>query len=113
FSGPVADAIEELSSARVAVVPVLAGSGTRLKIIEAWAAGTAVVSTPVGAEGLPGKDGDHLLMAGDPETFERSVSVLLATPTKAQAIAERARQLYEKELTWEAAWQALEECGTL
>ena len=51
--GPVDDAVRELARARVAVVPLLAGSGTRLKILEAWAAGLPVVSTTIGAEGLP------------------------------------------------------------
>src|SRR5207249_5012557 len=51
--GPVENAIRELARARAAVVPLLTGSGTRLKILEAWAAGLPVVSTTVGAEGLP------------------------------------------------------------
>ena len=46
--------MRELARAKVAVVPVLAGSGTRLKILEAWAAGVPVVSTTLGAEGLGG-----------------------------------------------------------
>ena len=62
-SGEVEDAVRELAKAEVAVVPLLAGSGTRLKILEAWAAGTPVVSTTIGAEGLPVRDGQHLLLA--------------------------------------------------
>ena len=58
--GQVDDAVRELARARVAVVPLLAGSGTRLKILEAWAAGLPVVSTTIGAEGLPACDGEHL-----------------------------------------------------
>ena len=57
------DAVAELARCRVAVVPLLAGSGTRLKILEAWAAGLPVVSTTIGAEGLPARDGEHLLIA--------------------------------------------------
>ncbi len=50
--GEVDEAVRELARSRVAVVPLLTGSGTRLKILEAWAAGLPVVSTSVGAEGL-------------------------------------------------------------
>ena len=50
--GAVDDAVAELARCRTAVVPLLAGSGTRLKILEAWAAGLPVVSTRIGAEGL-------------------------------------------------------------
>ena len=57
--GPVQDAVCELARSRVAVVPLLSGSGTRLKILEAWAAGLPVVSTTLGAEGLPVRDGEN------------------------------------------------------
>ena len=56
-AGSVADAVSELARSRVAVVPLLTGSGTRLKILEAWAAGLPVVSTTLGAEGLPVREG--------------------------------------------------------
>jgi glycosyltransferase involved in cell wall biosynthesis len=52
ITGAVDDAIAELAAAKVCVVPLLSGSGTRFKILEAWAAGRAVVSTTLGAEGL-------------------------------------------------------------
>jgi glycosyltransferase involved in cell wall biosynthesis len=51
-TGPVRGGLAELARVKLAVVPLLAGSGTRLKILEAWAAATPVVSTPLGAEGL-------------------------------------------------------------
>jgi len=59
MTGAVEDAFAEIARGAVAVVPLLAGSGTRVKILEAWAAGTPVVSTRIGAEGLPGRDGEH------------------------------------------------------
>ena len=62
-AGPVEDAVRELA-ARVAVVPLLAGSGTRFKILEAWAAGLPVVSTTIGAEGLPVRDGETASAGG-------------------------------------------------
>ena len=62
----------------MAVVPLLAGSGTRLKILEAWAAGLPVVSTTLGAEGLPVRDGENILLADGAAAFAGAVSRLLA-----------------------------------
>ena len=76
--GPVADAVIELARAKVALVPVHTGSGTRVKIIEAWAAGVPVVSTSLGAEGLGARAGEHLLLADSPKEFREAVSGLLA-----------------------------------
>jgi glycosyltransferase involved in cell wall biosynthesis len=108
-TGPVDNAICELARAKVIVVPLLSGSGTRLKIIEAWAAGAPVVSTPVGAEGLPARHGENILLADDPASFADSVSCLLASPADRDRIGRRGREQYESELTWETAWKALDQ----
>src|SRR5262249_10074306 len=76
--GPVEDAVAELARCRVAIVPLLTGSGTRLKILEAWAAGLPVVSTGIGAEGLPVRDGETVLLAEGAAAFAESVTRLLA-----------------------------------
>ncbi len=107
-SGPVADAIPELARAKVAIVPLLAGSGTRIKILEAWAAGVPVVSTPLGAEGLPARDGEHLLLAKDARAFQEAVSALLANPDLRKRIGRAGRYLFECEFTWETAWRTLD-----
>jgi len=107
LSGSVSDAIPVLARAKVAVVPLLAGSGTRIKILEAWAAGVPVVSTPLGAEGLPARDSQHLLLAGDPRAFADAVSSLLADPLLRRRIGQAGRYLFECEFTWQAAWKAL------
>jgi glycosyltransferase involved in cell wall biosynthesis len=106
-SGPVDDAIQELARAKVAIVPLLAGSGTRVKIIEAWAAGVPVVSTSIGAEGLPARAGEHLLLADDPQAFAEAVSHLLSNPSLRDQIGRAGRYLFECEFTWEAAWKRL------
>jgi polysaccharide biosynthesis protein PslH len=111
LTGPVDDAVAEIASARAAVVPVLAGSGTRVKIIEAWAAGVPVVSTRIGAEGLPGVPGEHLLIQDQPEDFARAVSSILEFPSLEKTLGDNGRLLYEIDLTWEAAWKRLEESG--
>lgn len=63
------DMRDELSRAHVIAVPVLASSGSRLRLLEAWAAGRPVVTTPSGAAGLPHADGVDLLLATQPERF--------------------------------------------
>jgi glycosyltransferase involved in cell wall biosynthesis len=105
--GPVDDAVGELARARVAVVPVLAGSGTRLKIVEAWAAGIPVVSTTVGAEGLPARDGENMLLADTGPGFAETVSRLLASPVLRDRIGMAGRRLQEREFTWDSAWKRL------
>jgi glycosyltransferase involved in cell wall biosynthesis len=105
--GPVDDALLELARAKVAIVPLLAGSGTRVKIIEAWAAGMPVVSTPLGAEGLGARSGEHLLLADDAAGFRDAVSSLLASPALRDRIGRAGRYLFEHEFTWESAWKGL------
>ncbi|MGD0299045.1 MAG: glycosyltransferase family 4 protein [Bryobacteraceae bacterium] len=108
LTGFVKDAVASLRTAKVAVVPVLAGSGTRVKILEAWAAGTAVVSTTLGAAGLGCRNGEHLLVADDPGSFAGAVSELLASPAARAKIGAGGRKLYEECFTWPAAWRALD-----
>ena len=106
--GWVDDAIRELARAKVAVVPVLAGSGTRLKILEAWAAGLPVVSTTLGAEGLGARDGENLLLADGGPAFAEAVSRLLACTELHDRVGAAGRLLLEKEFTWETAWKKLD-----
>jgi glycosyltransferase involved in cell wall biosynthesis len=106
--GPVDDAIAELARSRVAVVPLLAGSGTRFKILEAWAAGLPVVSTTIGAEGLGACDGEHLLIADRNSDFAEAVERLLACKELRTKLATAGRLLLDKEFTWKAAWRKLE-----
>ncbi len=106
-TGPVEDAVAEIARAAVAVVPVLAGSGTRVKILEAWAAATPVVSTTLGAEGLPAGHGRHLLLADDPDSFAAAVSDLLLSEPMRRRIGCAGRRLFEQRFTWEAGWRTL------
>jgi polysaccharide biosynthesis protein PslH len=107
-AGPVADAVSEIARSRVAVVPLLTGSGTRLKILEAWAAGVPVVSTTIGAEGLPVHDGETALLADSSEAFARAVTRLLTCGELRRKIGGAGRRLLEKEFTWESAWKMLD-----
>jgi glycosyltransferase involved in cell wall biosynthesis len=77
ITGSVPSVVEHLHAASVVVVPLRIGGGTRLKIYEAMAAGKAVVSTSVGAEGLDVHDGSDIVLADDATTFAENVVSLL------------------------------------
>ncbi len=71
--------VEDLGSVirgSIVLVPVRIGSGLRTKILAAWASGAPVVSTTIGAEGLGGRHGEHLLLADDAEHFAQTVLML-------------------------------------
>jgi glycosyltransferase involved in cell wall biosynthesis len=107
ITGFVEDAIATLASAQIAVAPVLSGSGTRVKILEAWAAATPVVSTTVGAQGLIIKNGEDLVVADDPREFAVIISQLLDCPAERHRIGWHGRAVYERCYTWRAAWERL------
>ena len=103
FTGPVPDAITELARARAVIVPLLSGSGTRLKIVEAWAAGRAVISTPLGAEGFPPEN----LIVASCENFLNALETVLTDHDVRARFAAKGRTCYEQSLTWDAAWNTL------
>ena len=96
---------------QVAIVPLRAGSGTRVKILEAWAASRPVVSTTLGAEGLQATDGEHLILADGPEEFAAAVTRLLESEELRKRLGRAGRRLYERDFNWEAAWSRLAEAG--
>lgn len=89
--GFVEDVREPLARYAVFVCPILAGSGIRVKLLEAFAAGIPVVSTRVGAEGLADKDGEVCALADDPAEFAARAVRLLQDAAEAEALARRAR----------------------
>lgn len=91
FTGFVEDVREPLARCGVFVCPVLNGSGVRVKLLEAFAAGIPVVSTSVGAEGLARKDWEFCRLADTPESFSSAVLEILDDADGAQAMAGRAR----------------------
>ena len=89
--GFVEDVREPLARYSVFVCPILSGSGVRVKLLEAFAAGIPVVSTRLGAEGLADEDGEVCSLADDPQEFAEKVLRLLEHPAKAAEMARRAR----------------------
>jgi len=90
--GFVEDVREPLARYSLFVCPILSGSGVRVKLLEAFAAGIPVVSTRLGAEGLADHDGDICALADAPAEFARRVVDLLRDPQKAEELAARARE---------------------
>lgn len=100
-TGQVKDVVPYYRRSKVCVVPLRAGSGTRLKILEAMALGRPVVSTSIGCEGLDVENGRHLLIANDSESFARHVVKLLAEPRLRAGIAASAREFVVASYDWE------------
>jgi glycosyltransferase involved in cell wall biosynthesis len=98
-----------LKAASVVIVPLLTGGGTRLKILEAFAARRPVVSTTKGAEGLNVQDGQHLLIRDSVEEMVAGVSQLWSDPDWIKQLTESATELVQKEYSWEAVGQKIEE----
>jgi glycosyltransferase involved in cell wall biosynthesis len=99
IAGGVPDVRPYLRQAHLLAVPLESGGGTRLKILEAFAAGLPVVSTPVGCEGLRVTAEEHLLMAPR-KRFAAAVTALLGDPQRGRELAARARQLVHAEYDW-------------
>src|SRR5262249_21774112 len=107
-TGTVADIRPFMRKATVYVVPLRIGGGTRLKIFEAMAMGQAVVSTTVGAEGLPVVDGEHAIIADGPRAFADAVVSLLRDARRRQALAAAARKLVVEHYGWSRAAEVLD-----
>ncbi len=97
-----------LAQATVAVAPIRRGTGIQNKILEAMAAGTPVVTTPIGAGGIEATPGEHLLVAKNDEEFVEQVVALLRDPSLRADLAKRALELIQEKYTWEKVTSLLE-----
>ena len=107
-TGRVDDVRPYMKEAAVYVVPLRIGGGTRLKIFEAMSMGKAVVSTTVGAEGLPVTHGEHVVLADEPAAFAREVVHLLRDAARRASLEAAARALVVERYDWSAVAGALE-----
>jgi glycosyltransferase involved in cell wall biosynthesis len=96
------DARDAYKSATVMVAPIKGAGGTRLKILEAMAAGLPVVSTKVGVAGLDLEDGKNVLVADKPEEIARKALILLKDKEFAKKIGDAARLHVEKYFDWKS-----------
>ena len=101
-TGRVEDVQPFYQKSSVCVIPLRAGSGTRLKILEAMALGRPIVSTSVGAEGIDITDGDNILIGDDPQTFASHIVHLLQDQATWQRITTQARQFAVDNYDWDS-----------
>ena len=101
ITGTVDDVLPYYRRATVAIAPLRAGGGSRLKILEAMAIGRPVVSTTIGAEGLNLVDGREFLLADSAEAFAGAVAALVENPLLAASVAGEARRRVESEFDWD------------
>jgi glycosyltransferase involved in cell wall biosynthesis len=99
--GEVEDLAPYYARATLALAPLRAGGGSRLKILEAMAFGRAVVSTTIGAEGLDLTDGTDVAIADDAEAFAARVDTLLGNATMRDAMVRAARAQVEQRYDWD------------
>lgn len=100
LTGWVEDIRPFLSQAAVCVVPLRIGGGTRLKIFEAMSMEKAIVSTTIGAEGLPVRPEEHLLIADEPAEFAKSTLALLRDVERRRSMGISARELVVRNYSW-------------
>lgn len=100
--GLVPDVQPELAAADLFVAPLRAGAGTRLKLLEAFAAGIPVVATSIAAEGINAVDHTHLAIADDERAFAHAIVELLSNPAERMSLSLAARRLVEERYHWSA-----------
>ena len=99
-TGRVDDVRPYMEEATAFIVPIRIGGGTRLKIYEAMAMEKPVISTTVGAEGLPVRDGKELMLADDPKAFADAVVRVLSDSTLATQLGKSAAELVRQNFGW-------------
>ena len=100
-TGRVPDVRPYLALADIVVAPLAYGSGTRLKLLEAFAAGRAVVATAKAAEGLDVRDGIELLMRDEPVAFTRALIELGEAPDRRSMLAANAYRRVAERYSWD------------
>jgi glycosyltransferase involved in cell wall biosynthesis len=103
-TGFVANPEPLLQRSRAFVVPVRAGGGMRVKILDAWRWGVPIVSTTIGAEGIEIRDGENILLADDATTFAEAVTRLLTDDALATRMRLNGRRWVEERYNWRTVY---------
>lgn len=106
-TGTVDDVRPHVAAAQLYLVPLRVGGGTRIKIFEAMAMKKCVISTSIGAEGLPLVNGEHLVIADGEEAFADAAKELLLDANKRSRIAEAGYRLVTEHYSWSRAASVL------
>jgi glycosyltransferase involved in cell wall biosynthesis len=107
-TGRVDDVRPYLKKGRAFICPVRLGGGFRGKILEAMAAGTPVVSTSLGAEGVPAVQRENIIVADDPEEFAQGILDLMTDDRLFERIRKNARRLVEEKFAWQKGVEVME-----
>src|SRR5690606_1229639 len=107
ITGAVDSILPHLQRPSIVTLPITLGSGTRLKILEAFATQRPVVSTAKGAEGLEVTDGQHLLLRDDAEGMAAAVVELWTDRERRARLCETAHRLVSERYSWLAAAEAV------
>ncbi|NLF14876.1 MAG: glycosyltransferase [Anaerolineaceae bacterium] len=107
-TGYVADPTPYLETADAFVVPLHAGGGMRVKIVDAWQWGLPIVSTPLGAEGIQVRDGENILLAGDAPDFARATLRLLTDADLNRRLRANGRAWVEEHYAWQRVYQRVD-----
>ena len=109
ITGYIAELEPHLAEADVFVVPLHAGGGMRVKILDAWLWGLPIVSTPIGAEGIDVRDGKNILLAGDAPAFASAVCQLLTDDSLNRRMRVSGRNWVERNYSWQAVYQKVDQ----
>jgi polysaccharide biosynthesis protein PslH len=107
-TGYVTDIRPYISRASVFVCPMVGGSGIQNKLLQAMSMGTPVVTTSIAIQSLSVKDGEHLLVADEPQQFAEAVTTLLNNKNLQKILSENARKYVEEHHDWETTGLKLE-----
>jgi glycosyltransferase involved in cell wall biosynthesis len=107
LTGYVEDVRPFMREAACHIVPLRAGGGTRLKILNSWAMGKAVVSTSIGCEGLAAIEGDNILIRDDPAAFAEAILRVLADDALRRRLGQHGRATAEGLYSWDVIGQKM------
>jgi len=108
-TGYVADPTPYLKAADAFVVPLHAGGGMRVKIVDAWLWGLPIVSTPIGAEGIQLRDGQNILLAEDAPAFAEATARLLTDADLNRQLRVNGRAWVEDRYAWRMVYPRVDE----
>lgn len=107
-TGYVADPMPYLNTADAFIVPLHAGGGMRVKILDAWLWGLPIISTPIGAEGIKVRDGENILIAENAQAFAQATLRLLNNPDLNQQLRINGRTWAETQYAWQVVYRQVD-----
>ncbi len=108
-TGYVPDPTAHLAATDAFIVPLHAGGGMRVKIVDAWLRGLPIVSTPVGAEGIESRNNENILVASTPAAFADATVRLLTDPTLNACLRTNGRRWAEERYSWQTVYRRVDE----